>query len=454
MPFANPIIAAGVAGLHDLYAGRAVTPVEACEAYLSRIAGLDGALGAYVHVDAAGARDAAAASAERWRAGAPLSRLDGVPVSVKASIAVDGWPWHAGIGAHRDRLAQGDAGAVARLRQAGAVLLGLTAMMEGGYGPTADNPHFGRTHNPWSFDQTPGGSSGGAGAAVAAGLCAGALASDTLGSVRIPAAFNGVFGHKPTPGLAPADGLVATSWTFDQPGVLARSAVDAARLFAGLCEGGAELAAEIAEPADFDRLTESPFALMDLAGVDLSPETARAAEALLADAQDRGLTVERVSAPAGLDLPALRRLAMFVAAAESAVEHAEALAHDPEGFSPGYRRVLEEAGTRPARDLARAYRDLAAGAEAIREALSPYAGVLLPTTPGPAFARDADPPESTSQLTCLASLAGLPACAFPVGLTDESLPLSFQAVAWDDETALGLARVLGRELGAPPAYQG
>lgn len=454
MPFANPLIAAGVAGLHALYAGRAVTPVEACEAYLSRIAGLDGALGAYAHVDAAAARAAAGASAERWSAGAPLSRLDGAPVCVGADIAVAGWPWHAGIGAYRERRAGADAGAVARLRAGGAVLLGLTAITEGAYDPAADNPHFGRTHNPWSFDHTPGGSSGGAGAAVAAGLCAGALASDTLGSVRIPAAFNGVFGHKPTPGLAPADGVVATAWTFDQPGVLARSATDAARLFAGLCEGGAELAAEIAEPADFDRLTESPFALMDFAGVELAPETAEAADALLAQAQARGLTVERLAAPAGLDLPAWRRLAMFVAAAESAVEHADALERDPDGFSPGHRQVLEQAGARPARDLARAYRDLAAGAEAIRGALSPYAGLLLPTTPGPAFARDAAQPQGTSQLTSLASLAGLPACAFPVGLTEGGLPLSFQAVAWDDETALGLARVLGRDLGAPPAYQG
>ena len=94
--FANPIVAAGVRGLCALYADRAVTPVEACETYLSRIVGLDNALNAYVFLDAEGARAAAHASAERWRNGAALSRLDGVPVAVKANVAVKGWPWHAG----------------------------------------------------------------------------------------------------------------------------------------------------------------------------------------------------------------------------------------------------------------------------------------------------------------------------------------------------------------------
>ncbi|MFV4677359.1 amidase family protein, partial [Mycobacterium tuberculosis] len=109
------------------------------------------------------------------------------------------------IEAYRHRIADRDAGCVAQLRAAGAVILGLTNMHEGAFGATTDNPWFGRTHNPWRHGTTAGGSSGGSAAAVAAGLCAGALGSDTLGSVRIPASFTGAYGHKPTQGLISAD---------------------------------------------------------------------------------------------------------------------------------------------------------------------------------------------------------------------------------------------------------
>lgn len=455
--FANPIVAAGLSGLLALYAERAVTPVEACEVYLSRIKGLDGALGAFVHVDAEGARAAAHDSAERWRRGEARSLLDGAPIAIKANIAVAGWPWHAGIAAYRTRLAEMDADIVARLREAGAVLLGLTNMEEGAFGAVTDNPHFGRTHNPWDYDRTAGGSSGGSAAAVAAGLCVAALGTDTLGSVRIPSGFCGLYGHRPTPGLAPTDGLAPMSWTLDQPGVHARSAEDAGRLFAGICAAEPELAADLADPASSDELraqfADTPLGLLTAEGVALSPEAVRAQEIAAAAARNAGLTVE----PAHLghiDLAEVRRLAMFVCAAESVAAHAEALAGDPDGFSPAYRAKLEIATSRTAADFARAQHDLAAASDAIREALSGYAAVILPTTPVAPFTFETAQPEATSQLTTLASVAGLAATAFPMGLDEAGLPRSVQAVAWDDETSLGLAALLAADPGAPPAYRG
>ncbi len=457
MTFANPIIAAGLGGLTRLYAERAVTPVEACEAYLSRIAGLDGALGAFNHVDAEGARAAAHASAERWRRGEALSLLDGAPIAIKANVAVRGWPWHAGIGAYRTRLAPEDAALVRRLRDGGAVLLGLTNMHEGAYGAVTDNPHFGRTHNPWNFDLTAGGSSGGSGAAVAAGLCAAAIGTDTLGSVRIPSAFCGLFGHKPGPGLAPTAGIIPMAWTLDTAGVHARSADDAAQLFAGICAAEPELASDIAEPASLETLAEgfahAPLGILAVEGVKLAPSAMEGLERAWADARAAGLAVEPVRA-APVDLPSLRRLGLFISGAESAVEHAEALARDPAGFSDAYRGRLEKAAGKSAPDLARAYRELQAASDAIREALSGYAAVLLPTTPLAAFPFDRPQPESTAELTTLASVAGLAATAFPVGLDDEGLPRSVQAVGWDDDVTLGLAKLLAVDPGAPPAYRG
>ena len=238
MSFTNPIIEAGLSGLTDLFADRAVTPVEVFQSYQSRIDGLDGALGCYVAQDKAAAEQAAHESAERWAKGTALSMIDGAPIAVKANIAVAGLPWHAGIGAFRDRIAEEDAPVVAQLRAAGAVILGLVNMHEGAFGALTDNPWFGRTQNPWKHGYSAGGSSGGSAAAVSAGLCAAALGSDTLGSVRIPSSFTGIFGHKPTQGLISTGDVIPMSWTLDHVGTHGRSADDCARLLAAAC--GAE----------------------------------------------------------------------------------------------------------------------------------------------------------------------------------------------------------------------
>jgi aspartyl-tRNA(Asn)/glutamyl-tRNA(Gln) amidotransferase subunit A len=451
MSFTNPIIEAGVAGLCDLYADRAVTPVEACEAYLSRIEGLDGALGAYVHVDRDGAMAAAHESAERWRRGAALSLLDGQPIAVKANIAVAGLPWHAGIGAYRDRVAETDAGAVARLRDGGAVILGVLNMSEGAFGGSMANPWFVKTHNPWLHDHIPGSSSGGSAAAVAAGLCAGALGTDTLGSVRIPASLCGVFGHKPTLGLIPIDGVTALSWTLDHVGVLGRSADDCARLLAGASGAEAELAKEIAQPAGLETLRGAPVAALEWAGVDLEPEVMEAYQATLAAARASGLELEPIVLEA-YDF-ADRDGLFLLCAAEAMVEHAAMLQQDPEGFSPAFRKRLALGSEKTAADLARAYRDLAMAAEAVRAQLSSYAAVLTPATPIAASAYAAENPVMT-QFTALANVLGLPSTVFPVGLDRRGRPLAAQALAWEDDTALGLAKLLGRDLGGPPAFQG
>ena len=452
MTFSNPIIAAGVGGLADLFSDRAVTPVEVCEAYLSRIRGLDGAIGSYVAVDEAGARTAAHASAERWAKGAPLSRIDGVPVAVKANIAVEGLSWDAGIDAYRDQLAEEDAVVVARLRQAGAVILGLVNMHEGAFGGVTDNAWFGRTQNPHRHGYTSGGSSGGSGAAVAAGLCAAALGTDTAGSVRIPSSYCGTYGHKPTQGLIPTDGVIALSWTLDHVGVLARSADDCAKLLAASCGAEAELASEIAEPMSADDLRGASVAVLAWDGqVEVEPAVAAAFQRTVIAAQAAGLEVEPLRLD--VDYQEIFQLVGLVCAAESLVEHDELLASAPERFSPMLQERLDLGRNAGAADLARAYRRLAIIADQIREAMTPYSALLLPTTPQAAFPFEIGEPLSIPFFTTLADITGLPATAFPVG-DAEGLPLSVQAMAWDDETSLGLARLLGRAFEAPEALRG
>ena len=149
--------------------------------------------------------------------------LAGVTVGVKANIAVKDLPWTAGCEVFRERVASSDAAVVAELRDAGAMIIGMLNMEEAALGAKTDNPWFGKTFNPHKEGYTPGGSSGGSGAAVAAGLCDVALGTDTMGSVRVPAAYCGIYGFKPAQSAVSQDGLELCEPSFDCIGPLARN---------------------------------------------------------------------------------------------------------------------------------------------------------------------------------------------------------------------------------------
>jgi aspartyl-tRNA(Asn)/glutamyl-tRNA(Gln) amidotransferase subunit A len=195
---------------------------EAVEWYLARIEEHRD-LNAYITVLA----DEALAEAD---AGPPDGPLRGVPLAVKDVIDVAGVRTTAASEILRDRVAERDAVVIERLRAAGAIVLGKLNLHEFAYGALSTSPHFGPVRNPWAPDRVAGGSSGGSGAAAAAGLAAGTLGTDTAGSIRIPAAFCGVTGHRPTTGLVPNEGVVPVAWSFDTVGPIARSAEDCAVL--------------------------------------------------------------------------------------------------------------------------------------------------------------------------------------------------------------------------------
>jgi aspartyl-tRNA(Asn)/glutamyl-tRNA(Gln) amidotransferase subunit A len=191
--------------LLQLYRSRQASPLEATEAVLSRIAKADKTLNAFCLIDSDAALAAARASAERWQKGAPQDLLDGVPVSIKDLILTKGWPTLRGSRTIDPKQPWDvDAPSVARLREAGAVIVGKTTTPEFGIKGTTDNTLTGVTRNPWNPKMTPGGSSGGACAAVASGMGPLAIGTDGAGSIRIPSAFCGIPGIKPSFGRVPA----------------------------------------------------------------------------------------------------------------------------------------------------------------------------------------------------------------------------------------------------------
>jgi Asp-tRNA(Asn)/Glu-tRNA(Gln) amidotransferase A subunit family amidase len=185
---------------------KTLSPVELVDAVLQRIERLNPALNAYVSVDADGARAAARRAEQAVRAGESLGALHGVPVSIKSSISVTGQPFETGTRFRRGVRGESDAPLVARLRRAGAIVVGVTNVAEQLMAWETDNALYGRTNNPIAPDRTPGGSSGGEAAAIAALMSAGGVGSDGGGSIRVPAHFSGICGLKPTPGRVPATG--------------------------------------------------------------------------------------------------------------------------------------------------------------------------------------------------------------------------------------------------------
>jgi aspartyl-tRNA(Asn)/glutamyl-tRNA(Gln) amidotransferase subunit A len=276
-----------------------LSPREAVESYLERIEQLDGALNAYISVRA----DEALAEAEN----PPPGPLHGVPVAVKDVIDVAGSATTAASEILRGNVASRDATCVARLRAAGAIVLGKLNTHEFAFGAMTTSPHFGAAHNPWALDRICGGSSGGSGAAAAADLAAGTLGTDTAGSIRIPACFCGVTGLRPSTGLVPTDGVVPVSWSLDTVGPIARTAEDCALLLAAMTGEPVELEVGVrvlrigVVEALFDR-TDPPVAAQVRAAVD--------------ELRGLGAAVEPVEVPLLEESGTINQLLMLPEAAE------------------------------------------------------------------------------------------------------------------------------------------
>ena len=211
-----------------------LSPADLLDATFARIDETDDRLNSFVRLMKDSARAEAAAATLRAEAGQRRGPLDGIPIAVKDLYDTAGVITAGGTAAYNERVPSQDATAVRMLREAGAVIVGKTNTHELALGGTTNNAHHGPTRNPWNLDHVPGGSSGGSGAAIASGQALGALGSDTGGSIRIPAAFCSITGHKPTYGLVGRGGVLPLSLTLDHAGPMARTAEDCAIMLAAI----------------------------------------------------------------------------------------------------------------------------------------------------------------------------------------------------------------------------
>jgi aspartyl-tRNA(Asn)/glutamyl-tRNA(Gln) amidotransferase subunit A len=426
--------------LAQLFSTRAASPLEATTAVLARIARCNPAINAFCLVDEAAALVAARASGARWHAGRPLSPLDGVPVSIKDLILTRGWPTRRG--SRTVDPAQPwdeDAPAPARLREAGAVLLGKTCTPEFGCKGETNSPLTGQTRNPWRLDRTPGGSSGGAAAAVATGMGPLALGTDGAGSVRIPSAFCGVFGLKPSFGRVPAYPL-SPFGTVAHLGPHSRSVRDAALMLNVLKRPDARDWTAL-PPDDSDctvglddgvrglRVAFSPTLGY---AKNVHPEVADAVSAAVRELQAQGAQVETVDP--GFDDPLEITTGLWFAGAWTlwnTLTPAQQALTDPDFAAQahlGQKLSLLE--------VQRLHLRRGALGSSMRQFMQHWDLIATPAVAVPAFESrpaGAAPMDDRSMLGWTPfsypfNLTQQPACTIPCGLTRDGLPIGLQLV--------------------------
>jgi Asp-tRNA(Asn)/Glu-tRNA(Gln) amidotransferase A subunit family amidase len=403
---------------------RRTTPGELVEECLRRVERYEPRVRAWVLLDAEGAREEAERLGEELRRGQRRGPLHGIPVGVKDIFDVFDWPTAAGSERWRASVARHDATAVARLRQAGAVLLGKTVTT-----PYASfDPPV--TRNPWDTRRTPGGSSSGSAAALACGMCLGALGSQTGGSITRPAAYCGVAGCKPTFGRVSAQGVVPLAPSMDHPGPMARCVRDLALLLQVLAGPDPRDPSCAARPVpDYEAALRGPLRppRLGLLRGHFEERADAAVREMMGQVCEHlrggGAEVCEVGLPAAFAevLPRHR----VVMAVEAAAYHGPRLRRHPEDYGLWIRTLLEEGLACPAAEYARCKEHQR---QLTTEVLACFEGVdalLAPATPGAAPTADStgDPAFNSPW-----SYTGLPVASFAAAWSPERLPLAVQLV--------------------------
>lgn len=427
--------AAGVWAMAAGYRAGTLSPVAVVEAALERIEALEPQLNAIAHPMAEAARAEAAQREAELRAGLDLGPLHGIPVAIKDLIEVRGAPTGYATRVEEPHLAEKDAVLVANLRAAGAVIFPKTNLLEYAYGVA--HPDVGQTNNPHDPRRTSGGSSGGSAAAVAAGIVPLAVGTDTGGSIRIPAAYCGIVGLKPTFDLVPLDGVFPLAQSLDHAGPLARSVTDAALLLSGMAGRPIGLKAIALDGLRVGVLRcHFPKEAGNLpVGV--------AVDAALARISAAGVQASDVDIP-GLE-EANERL-MTILGPEASVIHRSRLQKNPGGYAPDTRVQIEDGFKIAAADYVEARQFQLILRARVEAALAQVDVLVSPSVPFVAPFEDpiiADGGDSELLASGFANVTGHPSLSLPCGRV-EGLPVGLQLTGrfGEDAALLSVARAI------------
>ena len=419
MPSTDSLTDLGVREAAERIRRGEIASADLTAACLARIDKLEPAVLAWAHLDRDGALAAARERDGEARAGRVRGPLHGVPVGIKDIFDVAGMPTTAGAKAFAHTRPTRDSGAVARLRAAGAVIIGKTHTTQFAFRDPSP------ARNPWDTACTPGGSSSGSAVAVAARMVPCATGSQTVGSILRPAAFCGVVGLKGPHGLVPVDGAVPLAWSLDHIGPFARSVDDAALVLSVMA--GVKL-----EPTTVDapRLAVGRQ-LFERADPDLRHHLEGVVERLA----QAGARVTELTLPP--QFGGIHAAGTVVLEVEAATYHQPAFAQHASDYGPGMREMLQIGLTRPATEYVTANRARIAFRDAMIPLLEAHDALLSPTAPGPAPAGLGWTGDAS--LCAPWSSAGVPSISLPTGLNPSGLPLALQLI----QAPRGLERLLG-----------
>lgn len=454
----SDLAAVSASELAELYQRGAASPVEATQAALERIDAFNGTYNAYCLVDEEAALSQAHAAEQRWQQGTPLSPLDGVTASIKDLVLTRGWPTLRGsLAVDPDQPWDEDAPATARLREAGVVLLGKTTTPEFGWKGVTDSRLTGVTGNPWNSERTSGGSSGGAAVAAALGMGCLHIGSDGGGSIRIPAGFSGIFGHKPTFGLVPAY-PPSPFGTVAHLGPMTRTVTDAAlmlnsigqpdyRDWHALTRPFLDFTSQLDKGIEGLRIAVSTtlgYAEVDPAIARLVEEAAEVLASLGAKVEARDPRIE--------DPHEIFKAHWFTGAANLRRRFTD---QQVAKFEPELQAVCDAGAAIPHMDYIDATDQRAALALGMAEFHQEFDILLTPTLPIPAFEAGRLAPAGTDQsnwthwtpFSYPFNLTQQPAASIPCGFTADGLPAGLQIVAakFNDDLVLRVARAYERE---------
>ena len=432
---------------------RRVSPVEVIERVLARIDALDGTLNAFITVCSEEARREARLAEREIVAGHYCGPLHGIPVSVKDLFATKGIRTTAGSRILADHEPDFDATVVERLRTAGAIVIGKTNMLEFAY--AAVHPDFGPTLNPWDLTRSSSGSSSGSAVAVAAGMGYGSIGSDTGGSIRLPAAYSGIVGLKPTYGRVSRHGSIPVSWSADHFGPMTRTAGDAAALLAAV-------AGEDPRDSTSGRVPVPGYLSVLDGGIvgkrigvcdrylrwQVDPEVQLLVEQAISTLARFGATIKEITLPPpSAAVSALLAILM----PEATVFHLPWLREQPENYSPAVRERLELGAVTPAVSYIQGQQVRRRIIDEFLIAMEPVDLLVTPTGPTAATLLEGDlttsdeaDPEVLAALIHFSgpfNLTGFPAMSIPCGFTTDGLPVGMQLVAkpWEEGLLLAVA---------------